>query len=381
MRSGIEVLTRVSGRPHACVSMLLLAYPAGALLGQHRPLVANDLPDAPLGASARSFGQEQIASSPNAAISGTVLDAEGAEIPGATIVIEELQTHITRTMKSGEDGSFTFSALAAGSYLVVVTAEGFSPWIAKEIVAHGGETSQLPQIALDIAPVNSTVDAVFTPYEIAEDQIKAEEKQRVLGLVPNFYVVYDWHAVPLSPGQKFRLALRVEIAPFTFIGSGVVAGIEQGANSFPGYGQGAAGFGKRYAASYADGFTGTLLGGAVFPMILHQDPRYFYKGTGSVISRALYAISTVVICKGDNGRWQPNYSSILGDLASAGISNAYYPASNRNGAGVTIDNALIGAASGAVGSLLQEFFLRRVTPSMTPHTVPQPQPLPPQRAP
>jgi hypothetical protein len=308
-----------------------------------------------------------------ASLSGTVLDAEGAEVPGATIAIEDLQTHITRTMKSGEDGSFSFSALPAGSYVVIVSAEGFSPWVAKEVVARAGEISQLPQIALDIAPVNSTVDAVFTPYEMAEDQIKAEEKQRVLGIVPNFYVVYDWHAVRLSPGQKFRLAMRVEIDPFTLLGSGLVAGIEQATNSFAGYGQGAAGFGKRYAASYADGFVGTLLGGAIFPAILHQDPRYFYKGTGSITSRALYAIATVVICKGDNGRWQPNYSSILGDLASAGISNAYYPASNRNGAGVTIDNALVGAASGAFGSLLQEFFLRRVTPSALPHTVLQPQ--------
>ena len=218
----------------------------------------------------------------------------------------------------------------------------------------------MPQIALEIASVNTSVDAVFSPYDMAEEEIKVEEKQRVLGVVPNFYVVYNWHAAPLSPGQKFRLALHAEVDPFTFIGSGIVAGIEQAANSFPGYGQGGAGFGKRYAASYADGFTGTLIGGAILPSLLHQDPRYFYKGTGSIASRALYAISTVVICRGDNGKWQPNYSSVLGDLASAGISNAYYPASNRHGAGVVIDNSLIGTASGAVGSLLQEFFLRRI---------------------
>ncbi len=112
---------------------------------------------------------------------------------------------------------------------------------------------------------------------------------------------------------------------------------------------------------YADDVIGSFIGGAVFPSILHQDPRYFYKGTGSIASRALYAISTVVICRGDNGRWQPNYSNVLGSLAAAGISNLYYPASNRKGAAVTLDNALINTAEGAVGGLLQEFVLKKIS--------------------
>ena len=74
-----------------------------------------------------------------------------------------------------------------------------------------------------------------------------------------------------------------------------------------------------------------MLGGAVFPSLFKQDPRYFYKGTGSISSRALYAIANSVICKGDNERWQPNYSAILGGIAAGGISNLYYPASNRSG--------------------------------------------------
>jgi hypothetical protein len=104
-----------------------------------------------------------------------------------------------------------------------------------------------------------------------------------------------------------------------------------------------------------------MIGGALLPSLLHQDPRYFYKGTGSVTSRALYAISTVVICKGDNGKWQPNYSNVLGNLAAAGISNAYYPSTDRDNARVTIDNALIGTASGAIGSLIQEFLLKKIS--------------------
>ena len=219
---------------------------------------------------------------------------------------------------------------------------------------------QLPEIALEIAPLNTSVDAVFTPYDMAEDEIHVEEKQRVLGIVPNFYVTYNWYAGPLTSGQKFRLAWRSQIDPFSFIGAGFQAAVEQASDSFSGYGQGAKGYALRYGAAYGDGFVSTILGGAVLPSVLHQDPRYFYKGTGSISSRALYAISTVFICKGDNGKWQPNYSNVIGTLASAGISNAYYPATDKDSGGVVVANALIGLGSGAFNSLMQEFVLRHI---------------------
>jgi hypothetical protein len=103
-----------------------------------------------------------------------------------------------------------------------------------------------------------------------------------------------------------------------------------------------------------------MLGGAIFPALLHQDPRYFYKGTGSIRSRALYAISTIAICKGDNGRWQPNYSNLLGTFGAAGISNLYYP-SNDRGFQLTMDNSLLGLAGNAAGALFQEFLIRKIS--------------------
>jgi hypothetical protein len=136
---------------------------------------------------------------------------------------------------------------------------------------------------------------------------------------------------------------------------GAVAGFQQAQDHFQGYGQGAEGYGKRYGANYADTVTGTFFGGAVFPWLLKQDPRYFYKGTGSTGSRIYYAISRAVICKGDNRRWQPNYSAVLGDLAAGGISNLYYPANDRNSAGLTFANAALGLAGGAVSNVFQEF--------------------------
>ena len=107
-----------------------------------------------------------------------------------------------------------------------------------------------------------------------------------------------------------------------------------------------------------------MIGGAVLPSLFKQDPRYFYKGTGTIRSRAMYAIANSVICKGDNGRWQTNYSAILGGLAAGGISNLYYPASNRSGVELTFENALIGTAEGAMQNLAQEFIVRRLTPRL-----------------
>ena len=145
--------------------------------------------------------------------------------------------------------------------------------------------------------------------------------------------------------------------------TGAIAGIEQAQNQFSGYGQGAQGYGKRYGAAFADTVTGTFLGGAVLPALLKQDPRYFYKGTGSTRSRILYAIANSVICKGDNGHWQLNYSGILGDLASGGISNLYYPAQDR-GAGLVFENEGIGIGATAAANLIQEFIIPKLTPNL-----------------
>ena len=195
--------------------------------------------------------------------------------------------------------------------------------------------------------------------EVAEEQIKVEEKQRVLGVIPNFYVSYVPNAAPLNARQKFRLAWKATIDPVTFLVTGAFAGIEQAEDHFKGYGQGAEGYAKRFGAGYGDTVTSTFIGGAILPSLLKQDPRYFYKGTGSTSSRIRYAIANSVICKGDNGRWQPNYSNIIGNLASGGISNLYYPEQDRNGAALTFENAGIGIGANAVANILQEFVVRK----------------------
>ena len=305
----------------------------------------------------------QAAASPRAdgRIYGTVTDPDGNVVAGARVTLEVEPSKAQQTLFTDTTGSFTFSDLGAGTFRVAIAAKGFADWVGPDIVLSPGRYYQLPESVLRLAPANTKVEVVVTRYEEAEEQIKAQEQQRVLGVFPNFYTSYIWHAAPMTSGQKFRLALRSSIDPVTFATDAATAGIEQSQDYLSGYGTGGEGYAKRFGAVYADDVIGTFIGGAVFPSILHQDPRYFYKGTGSIAFRALYAISTVVICRGDNGRWQPNYSNVLGSLAAAGVSNLYYPASNRKGAAVTIDNALINTAEGAVGGLLQEFVFKKIS--------------------
>ena len=222
-----------------------------------------------------------------------------------------------------------------------------------------------------VLSTETTVDVHASSSDVAAAEVSLEEKQRILGFFPNFYAAYVWNAEPMTPRQKFGMAWKTMTNPVAFGATAVVAGFQQSQNDFKGYGQGTRGYAKRYGASYADGFVSTMLGGAILPTVLHQDPRYFVKGTGTVRSRALYAIASTVLCKGNNGRWQPNYSNVLANVASAGISNLYYPATDRHGASLTISGSLIQTAGGAFGSLMQEFALRRMTPHVPDYSAAQ----------
>jgi hypothetical protein len=309
---------------------------------------------------AAAIAQPNFDAPSTATITGTIIDADAAVIPAAQVALQDADSKVTRISFSDDTGAFTFFSVPPGRYIVKITAPGFASWKVEDVLVHADENYALPQILLGVESVNSTVDAI-SQEDLAEQQISAEEKQRILGVLPNFYVSYISNAAPLTRKQKFKLAVRVSTDPLTFFTTGVTAGIEQAQNDFSGYGEGFSGYAMRYGATYGDRLASTMLGAAILPSLFHQDPRYFYKETGSIFSRALYAVSTVVICKGDNGHWQPNYSNVLGNLAAGGISSLYYPSSDRHGAQVTIDDALIGTATGAIGTLFQEFLLRRFT--------------------
>lgn len=189
----------------------------------------------------------------------------------------------------------------------------------------------------------------------AEREIKQQERQRILGIIPNFNTSNVQNAAPLSPGQKFRLAYKSVIDPFEFFAAGALAGWGQAVNDNAGYGQGALGYAKRYGAAYADSADGVLWGNAIYPILLHEDPRYFRKGTGSVWGRIGYAVATTVWTKNDNGSRGPNYANVLGNITAGGISNLYYPQQNR-GVGLTFEGAATVTAEGALGALGVEFW-------------------------
>jgi len=221
-------------------------------------------------------------------------------------------------MLTGDDGQFSFANIAPGSFHLTITSAGFATQASSGIL-RSGEIYIVPSIALDVATANTEVQVGLSQTEVAEEEIKVEEKQRVLGVLPNFYVSYVPHAVPLTSKQKFKLALKTVVDPFTFVFVGGAAGVEQAQNHFIEYGQGAQGYAKRYGAGYADTVAGTFIGSALLPSLLKQDPRYFYKGSGSKGSRILYAIANSVFGRGAMGAWKANYSIILGNLAGGGI--------------------------------------------------------------
>ena len=263
-------------------------------------------------------------------------------------------------IRTRSDGHFYFTGLPSGPFQLSITAPGFAGQQAAGLL-HSGESLALPVFTLS-ASSTSTVQVTATQADIAQAQIQEAEKQRVFGALPNFYVSYDSNPAPLKPRQKAELAYKTILDPSTFVIAGIIAGIQQGTNTYPSWGQDAPAFGKRYGAAFGTFFTGTLLGNAVFPILLKQDPRYFVKGNGTVRARVLYALANAVICKGDSMRWQPNYSSILGNLAASEIATFYYPAADRDGTRTTLINAAIGIGATGAANIFQEFVVRKLTP-------------------
>ena len=300
---------------------------------------------------------------PTSDLNGTVTDVNGDLVPGATVVLEGASPAERRSQEANDNGFFNFPGLKAGvPYRLTISAKGFENWVSPPITLTAGQFFGVSDIKLQLGGDVSSVTVYSSTEQIATQQVELEEHQRVLGFIPNFYVVYDSkNAVPLTTKLKFQMAYRVAVDPVSFVGAAALAGMNQGGDDLN-YPLGAKGFGERFGAAYADGVTDIMFGGAILPSVLHQDPRYFYQGTGTVKSRLRHALANPFICRGDNGKLEPNYSSIGGDLISSSISNIYYPPSNR-GANLVFGNLLLSTGEREVSSVVQEFVLRRFTPS------------------
>jgi hypothetical protein len=292
------------------------------------------------------------------AIDGAVTDGSGAAVAGAIVTLETAASTGRRTTVADGAGSFHFSEVEPGSYRITIAAGGFAVWTAN-VAAGSGENQPALSAVLQVAPVSSTVD-VLPPHVLAEEQLKSEEKQRVLGVFPHYLVTYDPNAAPLSAAQKFKLGWKSLVDPVVFLTTGISAGIQQARNNYPDFGQGVEGYAKRYGAQYANRASGVMIHHVIVQAVFRQDPRYFYKGTGSFGSRVLYAIGTAFVCKGDNGRWQPDYSDVIGGAAASQISRLYYPTTSRPWLRL-FHNVLEGFGGRAENHLAEEFIMRHLT--------------------
>lgn len=293
-------------------------------------------------------------------VTGTVVDVDGALLDGARVRLVSETSKLAQETGSDENGVFHFAGVPVGDFSVTAGGDGL-----EDVTVHGRMTPsgvvELPAIALTQAVANLEVTAM-TPHDLAEVEVRKQEQQRLIGILPNYSVTYNWKAPPLDAKQKFELATKEVISPWTFGTNAAVVGIERATGNYDEFGPGATGYWKLYGATMASIAVGNELGGAILPSIFHQDPRYFWKGTGSIPKRALYAISRTIICRGDNGKNQPSFSGVLGDMGTGALSNLWYPKVDRRGATLTIENGLLSIVGDAIGNLEQEFVFKWFTP-------------------
>lgn len=302
---------------------------------------------------------------------GVVSTSDNTPLAGAQVTLTAPDGLAVQGVFTDTDGFFTIRYISPGPYTLAVSLQGFATALTS-VTLVPGQSATLTPIALKMNPITVSVDVVATQQDIAAAQLHFEEQQRLIGIFPNFFVTYNSNAAPLTAKQKFSLALRSAADPGNLMLVGTVAGVQQAANSFPGYGQGAAGYGRRYGADLGNLVSGTFVSEAILPALFHQDPRYFYKGTGSTNSRVRYALLSVFICRGDNGHREPAFSTLLGDMSAGAISNLYYAPSDRKGAALTLANGLLGIAGDAMNNVFQELVLRKLTRHTEPKAASQP---------
>jgi hypothetical protein len=224
-----------------------------------------------------------------------------------------------------------------------------------EPLNESGSASQIDTAQQTPASPAAESEAEKSQHDQAQEQLQQQMHQRVMGVMATFNTTTNRNALPLSPGQKFQLFFKSSTDPWPFLLAGAVAGIGQAEDSYSEWGQGAEGYAKRFGAAYSDAFIGNFFGNAVLPVMLHEDPRYFQKGTGSLTTRFLWAASSTVWCKRDKGGWGPNYANVGGNLIGAAIARVYYPASERT-VSDTINDGLTVSVEGIVGAELIEFW-------------------------
>lgn len=306
-----------------------------------------------------SFAGQWAVAQDTGSILGTVTDSSGAPVFGAVVVVEGADGNRHSTATSIE-GAFKISSLTSGNYSVKISAAGLSEWSASDVPVSGASEAKPLVAVLPVAPEITTVTVSPPLEEVAAEQLHQELRQRALGVIPNYFVTYESHPAALTPRQKLHLSLKTILDPATFAAAGITAGIQQQRNSYYQFGLGAEGYAKRFGAAYATAAQGILITSVAADSLLHQDPRYFYSGQGTKPQRALYAIESAFRAKGDNGKWQPPYAGVIGLVASAELSQAYYPGSRTQYS--LLGRSLMFHFAGLMAlNLGEEFLFKKIT--------------------
>ncbi len=199
-------------------------------------------------------------------------------------------------------------------------------------------------------------DSTKSSGDDGQKQEEAKKNDRIFGVMPNYSTVNaNGNIAPISTGEKFKLVAEGSFDPYEFGIVGLVAAKGQADDDDAQWGQGWKGYGKRYAAAFADQVIGNFMTGAVVPSLIHQDPRYFRKGSGGFRRRTEYALSRIVVTQSDSGQREFNYSEFVGNGIAAGIGNAYHTADERTFSG-TMGNFGTQIAVDALGNFLKEFW-------------------------
>lgn len=212
-----------------------------------------------------------------------------------------------------------------------------------------------PATTGDVQSSSSGQKSATPPGQHEEIVLKKEQSQRLFGIIPMFSVTTRRDAPPLNPGQKFRLFARSSFDPFNIALNAADAGIGQATNHFPEYGQGAAGYGKRFGASFADSLSGNFFSDFAYPTLFREDPRYFRLGEGGFSHRAGYALTREFVCRTDRGKRSFNWAKVLGAFSAGALSNTYYPNRERE-VGKTLSRSAFSLLYGSANGLLSEFW-------------------------
>jgi hypothetical protein len=356
--------------PSARLARLLLAaaVAAGPLAAAGQtaggPSALPEAPSATLGLQAAALAAPQT---PQAAgvgtIFGDVIDSHDGLVPGATVSATQLNPAPGTTAAApveviSDDAGHFELRLPAGAWTITVTAPELSRFVSPREVIHPNERRELQGVVLSIAATHADVTVTMTIEQVAQQEIHDQEHQRVLAVFPNYNTSYVWNAAPMTARQKFALSLHATFDPVSFATAAGIAEWQQIRNTYPEYGGGWEGYGKRYGAAWATTFIGHNIGYAVLPSVFHQDPRYFWMGTGTVKVRATHAILSSVLCRGNNGHTQFNASHMFGNFIAGIISKAYYPQTNSY-ATLAVNNMILGTLGTSGVNLVREFVIPR----------------------